>query len=155
MKQTSKTLAVTVLNYSEKNAEKISNAGYNYYKFTEESIREMASKPIQDLNTTQLYSLVQMLYPDKLICSGLFENVLIFKVSAKGRRIDPPVEHWMDLTSKGSDGILFVRICKVLTDAGIKIHDSWTDVIHEIELDEAAESTRNDKDCDETEGCNA
>lgn len=119
---------MTVLNYSEENKRTIAEAengrGYAYYVFTEEAVKAIAAKEAMSVEGTEWRSLLQMLYPDKLICSGLFEPLLIFEIK-NGRRKDPPEEHWSDLVTPGSDGVLLERFISALAEHGIEAHESW------------------------------
>lgn len=131
---------MTALNYSEENKRTITEAenrrGYNYYEFTEEAIRAIAAKAAAFVEDSEWRSLLQMLYPDKLICSGLFEAFLIFEIK-NGRRKDPPQEHWSDLVTPGSDGVLLERFIAALSEHGIEVDESWHTVV-EMEKRRAA-----------------
>ena len=123
---------MTALNYSEENKRTITEAenhrGYSYYEFTEEAVRAIAAKEVVDVEDSEWRSLLQMLYPDKLICSGLFEPLLVFEIR-NGRRKDPPQEHWGSLVRPGSDGVLLERFIDALDEHGIKVHKSWCAVL--------------------------
>lgn len=123
---------MTTLNYSKENKLAITEAenrrGYTYYEFTEESVRAIATKAVAFVEEREWRSLLQMLYPDKLICSGLFEAFLVFEIK-NGRRKDPPQEHWSDLVTPGSDGVLLVRFIAALAEHGIEVDESWHTVL--------------------------
>lgn len=123
---------MTALNYSEENKRTIIEAenrrGYSYYEFTEEAVRTIAAKEAIDVEDGEWRSLLQMLYPDKLICSGLFEAFLVFEIK-NGRRKDPPQEHWGSLVRPGSDGVLLERFIEALAEHGIEAHKSWRAVL--------------------------
>lgn len=102
--------------------------GYVYYEFTEESVRAIADKQAYSVVYEEWCSLLQMLYPTRLICSGLFEPFLLFDI-VNGRRKDPPTEHWGSLSKPGTDGILLERFIAALEENGIKPHDSWYKVL--------------------------
>lgn len=104
------------------------NRGYVYYEYTEESVRRIAAKEVSTVSDREWRSLLQMLYPDCLICSGLFEPLLVFEIKS-GRRKDPPHEHWRDLVTPGSDGVLLERFIRALAGHGIEIHESWHKII--------------------------
>ena len=107
------------------------NRGYVYYEYTEESVRRIAAKEVSTVSDREWRSLLQMLYPDCLICSGLFEPFLVFEIT-NGRRKDPPQEHWDSLVAPGSDGILLERFIAVLREHGIKVHESWYEALHRL-----------------------
>lgn len=123
---------MTALNYSEENKRTITEAenrrGYAYYEFTEEAVRAIAAKAAAFVEEHEWRSLLQMLYPDKLICSGLFEAFLVFEIK-NGRRKDPPQEHWGDLLTPGSDGVLLERFISTLAEHGIDVDESWHTVV--------------------------
>lgn len=123
---------MTALNYSEENKRTITEAenrrGYTYYEFTEETVRAIAAKAAAFVEEREWRSLLQMLYPDKLICSGLFEAFLVFEIK-NGRRKDPPQEHWGDLVTPGSDGVLLERFIAALAEHGIEVDASWHTVV--------------------------
>jgi hypothetical protein len=102
---------------------------YSYHEFTEDSLRTLAAKPIQEIPGSEMYALVQMLYPHNLICSGLFDHCLVFDI-VDGKRNDPPKEYWHDLASKGSDGILLDRIITALEENGVRVHESWKEALN-------------------------
>lgn len=108
------------------------NHNYRYYEFTEDTCKTIASKHVNDVDSDEWYSLVQMLYPNRLICSGLFESFLAFEIR-DGKRIDPPMEHWGNLVSEGSDGVLLHRIIDVLNSNCIEEHPSWAETLKAAE----------------------
>lgn len=71
----------------------IEEADYEYYDFSPTSISRIAQESdIKNIGNHDLKSLVQALFPDALICSGLFDGIVLFSVCG-GKRIDPP-KHW-------------------------------------------------------------
>lgn len=120
------------INYNPQNKALICEAenhrGYTYYEFTEESVKAIASKEISSVSDREWRSFLQMLYPDKLICSGLFESFLVFEIR-NGRRKDPPQEHWGNLLTVGSNGVLLERFISALVEHGIKVHESWREAL--------------------------
>ena len=120
------------MNYNPKNKALICEAenhrGYIYYEFTEASLKFIAAKEVTSVEYSEWCSLLQTLYPDKLICSGLFELFLVFEIK-NGCRKDPPQEHWGNLVTPGSDGILLERFIAALREHGIKVHESWYETL--------------------------
>lgn len=49
----------------------------------------IALKNIYDIEIVEAFSIVQALFPNYLVCSGLFDSFLLFEIK-DGRRIDPP-----------------------------------------------------------------
>ncbi len=130
---------MTSINFSEKDKTMICEAdrrGYSYYEFTKESVKAIAVKEIRNVEDHEWRSLLQMLYPDKLICSGLFEPFLVFEIQ-NGCRKDPPKEHWRNLTAPGSDGVLLERFISALAEHGIEAHESWLKLLNTAKQQEA------------------
>ena len=81
-----------MLNYKEDDKRLIESGKYRYYDFTEEIVRKIVSKNINDVISEEWRILLQMLYPSNMIESGLFQPILIFKISKSGKRVDPPLD---------------------------------------------------------------
>lgn len=127
------------LNYNPSDKARIEAAenkrGYKYYDFTEETIKATCAKHGKEVTKGEWYALIQMLYPHDLICYGLFESFIVFKIEPEkgsdplnllnGKRKDPPYEHWFNLIEEGSDGILLERIITAVEENGITVHESW------------------------------
>ena len=117
------------LNFNQADKDRIEEAenkrGYRYYDFTEGSCKDLANKHVKELTYKDWCSLVQMLYPKELICSGLFDPFLVFHINDKNVRQDPPAGYWNSLVDKGSDGILLERIINALEENGVSVHESW------------------------------
>jgi len=71
---------------------------YSYFDYTKEKIQEIASKDLTELKVKDGFYLVQALYPQYLVCSGLIDNFLIFEIK-KGMRVDPPKYYYRNITS--------------------------------------------------------
>ena len=71
---------------------------YSYYDYSKEKAQEIAKKDLKDLTYTNAATLVQALFPQYLICSGLFDSFLMFKIK-NGVRQDPPKYYYRDLNS--------------------------------------------------------
>lgn len=114
------------MNYKLKNKELIESRGrYKYYEYTEESIKEIVSKNVNAIENNEWRTLIQMLYPDKMIGSGLFQPILIFKIK-DGIRIDPPIEAYDNIGVIKDGTCLFFRIIDYIEKhSKIKIDDSW------------------------------
>lgn len=117
------------MNYKKEDKALIEGAGYMYYDFTEEKVREIITKEIEDVTNDEWRTLIQMLYPNKMIGSGIFDRALIFTISQKThRRVDPPLRAYRDLyDNRGKEGSLFNQIYNALKKAGLEdaIHESW------------------------------
>ena len=67
-----------------------------------------------------------MLYPRNMIGSGLFQPILIFKISKSGKRVDPPLEAYNSIDNLEGDTCLLFRIIEYIEkNSKLKIHDSW------------------------------
>ena len=108
------------------------NRGYIYYDFTELSCKSVAEKPLNEVSDNEWYMLVQMLFPANLICSGIFESFLVFEIKGgstleSGKRQDPPMRAWQNLTVANRKGeVLLKMIVGNLTENGILVHETWT-----------------------------
>jgi hypothetical protein len=65
-----------------------------------------------------------MLYPENLICSGLFDAFLVFDIINATRK-DPPKEAYANLTTTVKKSALLERIIAALNEGGIEPHESW------------------------------
>lgn len=126
------------MNYKEEDKALIKSAGYIYYGFTEEKVRKIITKEIEDVTNNEWRTLIQMLYPNKMIGSGLIDSVLIFTISQKThRRVDPPLRAYRDVQdNRGKEGSLLNQIYNALKKAGLEdaIHESWKEYCLEVEL---------------------
>jgi len=112
------------MNYKEEDKKLIESANCYYYEFTEEKIKEIISKNINDVTGTEWRTLIQMLYPKNMIGSGLFQPILIFKIR-KGKRVDPPIEAYNSVNDLVENDCLLFKIMKHIEKNNIKIHESW------------------------------
>lgn len=107
------------------NFEKIEKE-YTYYHFSEEYIKSIISKDIQEVDNKEWRTLVQMLYPDKMIASGLFQPILIFNVDNKGIRKDPPIEAYNSVNEIIPKVALFIK-----KNSDLEFHSTWIKYIEE------------------------
>ena len=115
-----------MLNYKEDDKKLIESERYRYYDFTEEIIKQIMSKNISKVTNEQWRILLQMLYPKNMIGSGLFQPILIFKISKSGERVDPPLEAYNSINDlKGNNCLLFKIIEYIENNSNLKIHNSW------------------------------
>lgn len=118
-----------MFDYKEDDKKLIESGRYRYYDFTEEIVRKVVSKHISDVTNEEWRILLQMLYPSNMIGSGLFQPILIFKVSKSGKRIDPPLEAYNSINDlKEGTCLLFQIIEYIEKNSKFKIHDSWYEV---------------------------
>ena len=112
------------MDYKEEDKSLIEKSSrYKYYDFTKEKIKQIISKNITDVDNEEWRILLQMMYPNKMIGSGLFQPILIFKINKQGKRVDPPVEAYNKI-----DKVLLPKIMKhIEKNSELKIHNSWYD----------------------------
>lgn len=126
------------MNYKEEDKALIKSAGYTYYVFTEEKVRKIIAKEIKEVTNNEWRTLIQMLYPNKMVGSGLIDSVLIFTINPKTHgRVDPPLRAYGDVRdNRGKEGSLLNQIYNVLKKAGLEdvIHESWKEHCLEAEL---------------------
>ena len=115
-----------MLNYKEDDKKLIESGRYKYYYFTEEIVENIVSKYISDVENTEWRILLQMLYPRNMIGSGLFQPILIFKISKSGKRVDPPLEAYNSINDLKEDTCLLFKIIEhIEQNSKLKIHNSW------------------------------
>lgn len=115
-----------MLNYKEDDKKLIESGRYKYYDFTEEIVENIVSKYINDVKNTEWRILLQMLYPRNMIGSGLFQSILIFKISKSGKRVDPPLEAYNSINDLKEDTCLLFKIIEhIEQNSKLKIHNSW------------------------------
>lgn len=79
---------------------RIEEAGYTYFDwYNREGIQALAwVREIGELSSDDIFIIIQALFPEHLICSGLFDGILLFKVE-NGNRVDPPEHYYKNLSS--------------------------------------------------------
>ena len=99
-----------MINFKEENKKMVEKDRYSYYDFTEEKIKLIVSKNVNEVTNEEWRMLIQMLYPKSMIGSGLFQPILIFSINKNGKRIDPPKEAYNNITDLKENSCLFFRI---------------------------------------------
>lgn len=109
---------------------------YNYYEYTPDMILAIVKKNPEEVENDEWRTLIQMLYPDSLICSGLFQPLLLFHIK-NGLRVDPPYLAFNNITeyNKKIKSSLFEKICDFLTDNGVELNDTWLKCLEAIKKD--------------------
>lgn len=123
-----------MIDYKKENKELIEKSGrYTYYDFTQQNIEKIINKDINDVENNEWRILIQMLYPEELICRGLLQPIVIFKVNKNGKRIDPPIEAYNGIDDLVNDTCLLFRIIEHIEKNGtLKIDNSWYKVRDKI-----------------------
>ena len=112
-------------------------ARYKYFDFTKEKISKIAIKPFLDLTINDCFVLVQALFPEYLICSGLFDTFLIFEIK-NGRRIDPPKYFFRGLDSylNNDDELKLNFLAEEIVDLFIKNNipyvEFWNVIVEKV-----------------------
>lgn len=114
------------MNYKKEDKELIESANCRYYEFTDEIIKNIVNKEMNDITNKEWRTLIQMLYPKNMIGSGLFQPILIFKISKNGKRVDPPIEAYNSLDDIQDGTCLFYRIIEYIEkNSKTKINKSF------------------------------
>ncbi len=118
------------------------NRGYVYYDFSPEMVERVIATPLKNVTNDELRGLIQMIYPDKLICSGFIDNVLIFDI-VDGVRKDPPLLFYFDMCSpsdckKIKGEVLYIKILNYIREKkpNAKFDQSWLDLEQRILMGE-------------------
>ena len=122
------------MNDSKENYENVEKFN-RYYHYNIETIKKIISKDVRTLDNEEWRTLIQMLYPDKMIASGLFQPILIFKVRKDGKRIDPPIEAYDSVDQvKGIGNCLIFRIIDFIeSNSNFKLNNTWYEIRKKIE----------------------
>lgn len=115
------------MNYKEEDKKRVEKSGrYTYYDFTEKDIEKITKINVKKVSNDDWKLLIQMLYPENIIGSGLFQPILVFEMDENGNRIDPPVEAYNGLDDVKNGTCLFFRIIEhIEKNSELKIDDSW------------------------------
>lgn len=121
------------MEYKEEDKKLIESANCHYYEFTKKIIEQIVNKNIDDIESEEWRILIQMLYPKYMIGSGLFQPILIFKISSKGKRIDPPLEAYNSINDlKNEECLLFRMMDYIEKNSNLKINNSWYEAKEKI-----------------------
>lgn len=109
---------------------------YSYFDGTHEDLVRIGKKELKELNMGDARILIQKLYPDKMVGSGLFDPILIFDIQDDGKRIDPPELSFRSLDSPSneneSEKTLLERMYDYLKEQKIETDQSWKKIITKI-----------------------
>lgn len=110
---------------------------YSYFDYSKEKVQEIANKNLNDLKYTDAATLVQALFPQYLICSGLVDSFLMFEIK-NGVRQDPPKYCYMHLDSflnndkKAKLNNLTSEIIDLFKSNNIKYNKHWDMLLEKI-----------------------
>lgn len=117
---------------------RIEEAGYTYFDWVNrEGVQAIARiRDIEKIPASDIYTIVQALFPEHLICSGLFDGVLLFRVK-NGKRVDPPEHYYRNLSSfldNGNNGAQEHKLKDEIKDLfeknGIKPSIGWLNYLY-------------------------
>ena len=120
-----------MINYNSQDKELIESSDrYKYYDFTEEIIKQIISKNINEVVNDEWRILIQMIYPKNMIGSGFFQPILIFDILKNGKRKDPPIEAYNGIADLKQDLIkvdcLLFRIMDYIKEnSDLEFENSW------------------------------
>lgn len=105
---------------------------YSYFDFNKDVIEKIAQKSLakDDLKVTDCFYLVQALFPQYLVCSGLFDCFLLFEIK-NNYRVDPPIYYYHNLSAylNNNENCKYNRLVDEIIDLfkknNIKYHEDW------------------------------
>lgn len=136
------------LGYDQSEAMKrITKGGYSYFGFEKTTIEGLAKRSVNSLKYNECCHIIQCLYPEFLVCSGLFDPFILFKVSDTGKRIDPPVASWRSLTHRQNEDrettpFLIETILLLFKNNAIEPHSSWKELLETAKEQEERKTRR-------------
>ena len=143
MKKNQKKLEVLTLNkelvVDEKLKEVITTAErgrYSYFDYDKETIEKIAQKSLREdeLSMNDCFHLVQALFPQYLVCSGLIDCFLLFEIK-NNVRIDPPLYCYANLSAYLNNNKdakcnrLVEEIIDLFKKNNINYHNDWDDFL--------------------------
>ena len=125
-----------ILTFKEENKQIITGEcrhNYTYYEYTPEIIQKIVNKHPNDLSNDEWRTLIQMLYPDSLICSGLIQPILLFHIKDK-YRVDPPYLAFNSIVDKNKkiNCTLYEKIYNFLLENEVVMQSGWKEVLETI-----------------------
>lgn len=109
---------------------------YSYFDYDKKTIQKIAEKRVASLKTYDIRPIIQALFPDYLIGSGLFDAFLMFEIK-NGVRIDPPKFYYYNLFSylNNNKEKKFNKLLNEIEDLfkknNIAYHESWEELFKE------------------------
>ena len=107
------------------------NGRYSYFDYSKDVIQNIANNNLSDIDWEDCAYLLQALFPQYLICSGLFDSFLMFEIE-NGKRSDPPKYFYKDLQSFLNNGegktqynYLGNEIIDLFKANGIRYNSEW------------------------------
>lgn len=103
---------------------------YSYFDYTEEIIKNIAMKDMEEVTRNEWFAIAQALFPNYLICSGLIDSFLMFEIKNQVR-IDPPKYYYCNLWSflnndrEARVNLLVEEVKDLFNKNNINYHESW------------------------------
>lgn len=115
------------------------NGRYTYYDYDLQTIKDIAKvDPTADEFTyNNAATLVQALFPEYLICSGLFDCFVIFKIG-NGYRVNPPkycyrsLDSYLNNNNEKKDNLLIEEIVDLFKQNKIIYNKKWDEALERI-----------------------
>lgn len=114
------------------------NGRYTYYDYDLQTIKDIAKvDPQKELTYNNVATLVQVLFPEYLVCSGLFDNFIMFKVK-NGRREDSPkycyrsLDSYLNNNNDKKDNLLIEEIVDLFKQNNIDYNKIWDEALERI-----------------------
>ncbi len=114
------------------------NGRYIYYDYDLQTIKDIAKvDPQNELTYNNVATLVQVLFPEYLVCSGLFDNFIMFKVK-NGRREDSPkycyrsLDSYLNNNNDKKDNLLIEEIVDLFKQNNIDYNKIWDEALERI-----------------------
>lgn len=118
--------------------ENITKFRYSYFDFDKEKVSAIANKDLKDIEYNEARILVQALFPQYLVCSGIFDRFVLFEVK-DGVRIDPPKYYYNTIYSflnndkYAAVNYLLDEIKDLFKHNRIAYSESWKKAFNEVE----------------------
>ena len=128
----------------KKNITSAENGRYSYFDYSKEIVQKIANKDFNQLYCADVRPIVQALFPQYLICSGLFDGFLMFEIK-NNYRVDPPKYCYLDVGSYLNNNkevkcnLLIEEIFDIFNKNDIKAHESWIKALEIIKKENSEE----------------
>lgn len=113
------------------------NGRYTYYDYDLQTIKDIAKvNPQTELTYNNAATLVQVLFPEYLVCSGLFDSFIMFKVKDGRRGVSPKycyrsLDSYLNNNDK-KDNLLIEEIVDLFKQNNIDYNKMWNEVLERI-----------------------
>lgn len=114
------------------------NGRYTYYDYDLQTIKDIAKvNPQTELTYNNAATLVQVLFPEYLVCSGLFDSFIMFKVKDGRRGVSPKycyrsLDSYLNNNNDKKDNLLIEEIVDLFKQNNIDYNKMWNEVLERI-----------------------